>query len=125
MAEVVKRRGLFIIISDLYEEPEKLLHALRHLRFKKHEIILFHVLDHNELTFPYTALSEFKDLEDGTRVKVSPRAYRKAYLEAMQDFTGTLRRQCSNMLIDYQLIDTATPFDQVLAQYLARRQRLG
>jgi uncharacterized protein (DUF58 family) len=125
LAETVKRRGMFIIISDLYDEPERILAALRHLRFNKHEVIVFHVLDHKELTFPYRALAEFKDMENEASVQVAPPAYRAAYLSAIADFTTDMRRKCSNMLVDYVLIDTATPFDKVLAQYLFKRQKLG
>jgi uncharacterized protein (DUF58 family) len=125
MAETVKSRGLFVIVSDLYDEPEKILSGLRHLRFKKHEVIVFHVLDHNETAFPYRVLSEFRDLESGQRVQVLPMAYRPAYLKAIDEFTASMRRDCSPMQVDYQLIDTAVPFDRVLAQYLDKRQRLG
>ena len=125
LAETVRKRGLFIIVSDLYDEREEVLSGLRHLRFKKHEVILFHVLDHAELAFPYRTLSEFRDLETGARVQVAPSVYRPEYLKAVEGFAASMRRDCSNMLVDYTLVDTETPFDQVLAQYLFKRQRLG
>jgi len=125
LAETVRKRGLFVIVSDLYDEPEAILSGLRHLRFRKHEVILFHVLDHDELAFPYRALSEFKDLETGSRVQVAPAVYRPEYLKAIGDFATSMRRDCSNMLVDYTLVDTEVPFDKVLAEYLFKRQRLG
>ena len=125
LAESVKRRGLFVIISDLYDDPERTLAALRHIRFNKHEVILFHVLDHKELEFPYRALTEFKDMESGDTVQVAPAVYRDEYKAALREFTETTRKKCANMLIDYVLIDTETPFDRVLAQYLFKRQKLN
>ena len=125
LAESVKRRGLFVIISDLYDDPERTLAALRHIRFNKHEVILFHVLDHKELEFPYRALTEFKDMESGDTVQVAPAVYREEYKAALREFTETTRKKCANMLIDYVLIDTETPFDRVLAQYLFKRQKLN
>ncbi len=125
LAETVRKRGLFVVISDLYDEPQEILSGLRHLRFKKHEVILFHVLDHDELYFPYRALSEFRDMETGARVQVAPALYRPEYVKAVEDFTASMRRDCSNMLVDYNLVDTQVPFDKVLAQYLYKRQRLG
>jgi uncharacterized protein (DUF58 family) len=125
LAESVKRRGLFIVISDFYDDADQVLAAIRHMRFKKHEVILFHVLDHRELDFPYRALSEFKDLETEETVLVAPLAYRLAYKKAVTEFTEDVRRRCANILADYQLIDTETPFDKVLAEYLFKRQKMG
>jgi uncharacterized protein (DUF58 family) len=124
VAETVKRRGLFVILSDLYDDRDKIIAGLRHLRFKKNEVIVFHVLDHNELKFPYAMLSEFRDMETNERIQVMPASLRAAYLEAIGAFSDDMRRQCSNMDVDYQLIDTSTPFDKVLAQYLHKRQRV-
>ena len=124
LAEAVKRRGMFVIISDLYDDVDKILAAIRHIRFNKHEVILFHILDHKELEFPFRALSEFKDLETGESVQVAPMAYREAYKAALHDFTENMRKKCANMLVDYQLINTQTPFDKVLAEYLFKRQKL-
>ncbi|HLX64439.1 MAG TPA: DUF58 domain-containing protein [Planctomycetota bacterium] len=125
LAEAVKRRGMFVIVSDLYDDVEKILAAILHIRFNKHEVILFHILDHKELEFPYRALSEFKDLETSESVQVAPMVYREAYKTALREFTDTMRRKCANMLVDYQLVDTQTPFDKVLAEYLFKRQKLN
>jgi uncharacterized protein (DUF58 family) len=125
LAETVKQRGLFVIVSDLHDDLERIVLALRHLRFRRHEVILFHVLDHDELAFPYRTLSEFRDLETGERVQVQPSVLREEYRRSLDAFTARVRRECSSMKIDYQLVDTATPFDDVLARYLDRRRRLG
>lgn len=125
LAETIRKRGLIVLLSDLYDEPAEILSGLRHLRFKKHEVILFHILDHAELAFPYRTLSDFRDLETGARVQVAPAAWRSAYLRALGEFSASMRRDCSRMLVDYNRVDTATPFDQVLAAYLFKRQKLG
>jgi uncharacterized protein (DUF58 family) len=124
-AEMIKHRGLVVILSDLYEDLDRLRLGLRHLRFRRHEILLFHILDRRELALPYGALSEFRDLETGERLQVFPSAYRPSYRKALDAFCDGIRRECSNMMIDYQVVDTSVPFDRVLAQYLAKRQRIG
>ncbi|HZU95470.1 MAG TPA: DUF58 domain-containing protein [Planctomycetota bacterium] len=125
LAETVKARGLFVLVSDLHDDLEKVVLGLRHLRFKGHEVLLFHVLDKDEVAFPYRTLSEFKDLETGERIQVHPQVVRADYHRALDAFTDRMRRECSAMKVDYQLVDTKTPFDDVLARYLDRRRRLG
>jgi len=125
VAETVKARGLVVVLSDLYDDPERIRLGLRHLRFRKHEVLLFHILDHREIAFPYGALSEFRDLETNERIQVHPVAHRPAYTKALSAFCDGLRRDCSNMQVDYQVVDTSVSFDRVLARYLARRKRLG
>jgi uncharacterized protein (DUF58 family) len=125
LAEQLKTRGIVVIVSDLHDDVDRIVRGLRHLRFRRHEVILFHVLDHDELAFPYRTLAEFEDLETRERVRVQPAAFRGEYLRAMDELTSRLRRECSSMRVDYQLVDTQTPFDQVLSRYLDRRQRLG
>jgi uncharacterized protein (DUF58 family) len=124
-AELIKHRGLVVILSDLYDDLDRIRLGLRHLRFKRHEVLLFHILDRQELAFSFGALSEFRDLETGERLQVLPSAYRPAYRKALDEFCAGLRRECSNMMIDYNVVDTSVPFDQVLAKYLAKRKRLG
>jgi uncharacterized protein (DUF58 family) len=125
LAEQVKTRGIVVIVSDLHDDPERIARGLRHLRFRRHEVILFHVLDGDELEFPYRTLAEFEDLETRERVRVQPAAFRAEYLRAIDEHAARIRRECSTMRIDYQLVNTRTPFDQVLSRYLDRRQRLG
>jgi uncharacterized protein (DUF58 family) len=125
LAEQVKTRGIVVIVSDLHDDPERIARGLRHLRFRRHEVILFHVLDADELEFPYRTLAEFEDLETRERVRVQPAAFRAEYLRAVDEHAARIRRECSTMRVDYQLVNTRTPFDQVLSRYLDRRQRLG
>lgn len=122
LAERIKRRGLIIIISDLFDNIKDILSGLSHFRHKKHEVMIFQVLDPDELNFPFRNWTMFNSLEDeGHRVLTEPQRIRPAYLRAFEEFTTELRRHCRQRRIDYQQLDTAIPFDVALAAYLARR----
>ena len=125
IAERIHRRGLVIIISDCFDDPDALLKALHHFRFRKHEIIVFQIMAEEELTFPFERWSLFHDLEPGDRrIEMDPRAIRAAYLNEVSRFMATLARECGRMKIDYMPISTRQEFDQALSGYLARRQSL-
>jgi uncharacterized protein (DUF58 family) len=125
LAERIRGRGLVVLISDLYDDPDALLACLRHFRFRRHEVLVFHVLDATERALGVEGLTEFRDLESGERLEVLPAAYRTAYRAALEGFVGRWRKACADARIDYQLVDTATPFERALAAYLHRRSRLG
>ncbi len=125
LAESVKRRGLIVLISDLLDDPEVVLKGLKHFRHKKHEVIVFHVLDPAEVEFPFEGLADFKDMETGKKLQVLPLAVREAYLKAVGDFVARFKKGCNEALIDYQLALTSTPFDAFLARYLHKRARVG
>ncbi len=122
IAERVARRGLIVIISDLFDDVDRLMGGLHHFRYKRHEVLLMHVMAPEELSFPFASWSQFRDLEnDGHRVQLDPRSVRDQYLRAVAAFIEQLRREAGRMRIDYVQIDTATPFDKALSAYLARR----
>ncbi len=127
IAERVRRRGLVIVFSDLFDDPDEILTALHHFRFKKHEVVLFHVLAEEELTFPFDAASIFEDLEvDDHHVQLDPLAVRGAYLDKVREFLGRIETGCGQMDVDYVPVTTSKPFDDALADYLAaRRARTG
>lgn len=125
LAESVKRRGLIVLVSDLLDDPEVVLRGLRHFRHRKNEVIVFHVLDPFEVEFPFDGLADFRDMETGRKMQVLPIAVREAYLKAMEEFVGRFRQECREAHIDYQLALTSTPFDEYLARYLHKRQRVG
>jgi len=124
LAPRLKRRGLVILISDLLDQPEHVVRALRHLRHRKHQVMIFHVMDPHELQFPFNRLATFVDVESGRRVQVDPKAVRAEYLRALEDFLGRYRRHCADARIEYVLADTSTRYDHMLRQYLASRRRL-
>ena len=124
-AEETKRRGLVVLISDLLAPSEEILSGLEHLRYRRHEVIVFHVLDPQELEFEFGTNTMFKGLEGLGDLLAEPRALRKAYLDAARRFISTIRRGCRDHLIDYVLLKTSDPLDLARSKYLASRARSG
>ena len=123
IAERIPRRGMVIIISDFFDDPEKLVQALFHFRHRHHEVILFHVMAEEELTFPFQNFTEFLDLEDPEgHVSVDPRALRASYLDQVRDFLHIMAAECGRLSIDYVPVNTKRPYEQVLAEYLRSRR---
>jgi len=125
LAETLKRTGLIVLISDLLDEPEDVLSALQHFRFQGHDIIVFHIMDDAELTFPFDAMTEFSDLETGEKLLVSPEGMKPVYLEELRRFLTFYEKGCADVKADYQLFDTKAPLDLALSEYLHRRSRLN
>lgn len=126
IAETLHRRGLVMIISDLFGDTEELVKALQHFRFKKHEVILFHVMAEEELTFPFDRWSDFADLENSARkVSIDPSAIRATYLKKVRGFIDALQSACGRMIIDYVQVSTRQHFDNALSNYLIHRRRLA
>jgi uncharacterized protein (DUF58 family) len=125
MAEGLKRRGLIILVSDLLDEPEAVLSALQHFRFKGHEVIVFHVMDNAELTFPFDSMTEFTDLETGEKSLVSPDGMRPVYLEQLRALLSRYEKGCADIKADYRLFDTTKPLEIALSEYLYKRSRMG
>jgi uncharacterized protein (DUF58 family) len=121
LADRITKRGLIVLISDLLDKPENVLRGLRHLRHKRHDVIVFHVLDHDEVTFPFERMTQFEGLEGLPNLIANPRALRKAYLAAFDEYTQELRRGCLANNVDYVLLDTSTTLDVALSSYLATR----
>jgi uncharacterized protein (DUF58 family) len=124
MAEHFKRRGLLVLISDFYEEPDAVLEAIKPLRFLGNDLIVFHVLDQAELDFGYDDASSFEDLESGEQVPVVPESLRAQYRQMIQDHIAALTTKFSEHRIDYTVLNTSEPLDRSLFSYLASRQRL-
>lgn len=121
LAERVTKRGMIILISDLFDDPDSLLKGLRHLKHKKHDIVVFHVVDKAELTFPFEKMTRFVGLEDHPTIMANPRALRKTYLEEFKKFTDKVKRVCQSHRVDYELIHTEQRLDVALSTYLAAR----
>ncbi len=121
LANRFKRRRLIVLISDLYDEPEEVIRALHHFRHRRHEVILFHVLDKAELEFPFREVIAFTDLETDERIQVDPAYVRDAYLEQIEAFIEDYRRACAEARIDYVITDTSVPYDFMLSRYIAKR----
>jgi len=119
----LKRRGMVIILSDFFDDIEALTKALRHLRHRNHEIILFQVLAPEEIDFPYKHLTQFRDLEHrGERMIVDARRLREEYLRNFRSFCEQLRQRSGKMHVDYHVLRTDQPVDRALGIYLSRRR---
>jgi uncharacterized protein (DUF58 family) len=125
LAERIKRGGLVILVSDLIDDPAKIANGLQHFRHNHHEVLVIHVMDDAELTFPYDRLTRFKDMEGTGRVVTNPKSLRGRYLARMQTFLDTLQGACFERGVGYQLANTKEPYDIFLAAYLEKRARLG
>lgn len=124
LAERIKRRGLVIIISDLFDNPESVLNGLKHFRHKKHEVIVFHTLDPREIDFNLGRAATFKDMETGEEIISQPYQMKISYQNAVKEFIDTIKKECRNHNIDYNLIDTSMPFDKALRDYLTKRKNI-
>ncbi len=118
----VKRRGIVILISDFFDDEEKVLEGIQHLRFGGHEVIVFHVLDPFELDFPFKGTYEFDGLEKSGKITTRPAELRKSYLEAFNAFLDRVRLGCERNGCPYVRVSTSQPWNEVLSAYLATRQ---
>jgi uncharacterized protein (DUF58 family) len=125
LAERIKRRGLIIVISDLLDDPDKLLLGLKHFRHRQHEVIVFQILDPFERSFEYKAEARFRDMETGREVLTDPWQVRKEYIRRLDEYIARISRACRDSKIDYHLLDTSVPFDRALFGYLSKRSKLG
>jgi uncharacterized protein (DUF58 family) len=121
----LKRRSLVVLVSDLIDEPEETLAAIRLIGGHKHDVVVFHVNDAAEQEFFFEGPTLFRDMETGEELEVDPAAVRQAYLEKLDELQSFYRKGLSEVGIDYQPINTAQRYDQVLSAYLRRRVRLG
>ena len=122
--EFFKRRSILAIISDFYEEPQRVLDAVKPLRFAGNDVILFHVLDPAEVDFPYDESISFQDLETGRKVPVVRDKMREQYRQLIQDHISEISQLCSQNRIDYAFMNTKIPLDHALFKYLAMRHKL-
>src|SRR5206468_7207051 len=125
MAEHFKRRGILILISDFYEEPDTVLEAIKPLKFLGNDLIVFHVLDPAEMDFGYEDASSFEDLETGEQIPVVPQSLREEYGRMIRAHIEALTTKFSEHRIDYTLVNTAEPLDRALFSYLSSRERLS
>ena len=124
LADALSRRSMVVLISDLLDEPEQIIKGLHHLRFRGTDVIVFHVLDHAELTFPFDRATRFRDLETDDEVMVVPSLVRESYLKEVSDLIALYERELRLAGIDYRLLDTSKPLDFALLSYLGTRSRL-
>ena len=124
VAERLRRRGIIVVISDLYDEPANVLNGLRHLSFRGNDVIVFQILDPAELHFNFPDAAQFIDMETGAEMHVIPDYIRQEYRKLLQRQIGQYEKECRKDRMDFALIDTSQPLDSALFSYLARRQQL-
>jgi uncharacterized protein (DUF58 family) len=117
------RRGIIVVVSDLYDEPDAIVEAVAPLRFRGNDIIVFHVLDPAELDFGFTDAQPFEDLETGEQMPVVPDAFREEYQSLVRAHIDALTQAFSAVGVDYSLLDTSKPLDHALYRYLGGRQK--
>ena len=123
LAEHFGRRGMIVIISDLYDEPDAIFDAIGPIRFRGNDVMLFHVLDHAEIDFGFKEPASFEDLESGDQIPIIPDALAGQYRELIQAHIRTLTDRASAQQVDYAMLTTTVPLDYALFQFLSARDR--
>ncbi|MBT3277982.1 MAG: DUF58 domain-containing protein [Phycisphaerales bacterium] len=122
LAEKMARRGMVCLVTDLFvDDVEETILALEHFRHAGHEVMLLHIMDDAELTFPFQSVTLFRGLEEMGEETVEPKALRDAYLEEVNTFLHEVKRRCAAARIDYRLVNTSEHLDAVLSSFLAAR----
>ncbi len=121
IADQVRRKGLILFLSDAFDDLDKVLAGLQHLRHRRHEVLFFHLLDHDELLFPFRDMTRFEGLEGLPELLTSPQALRKNYLAELEAFEAKLRKGCRDNGVDYRRFDTSETLDVALTAYLSAR----
>jgi len=124
IAETTKRRGIVILISDLLDDEGDIYKGLAHLKFLRHDVIVFHTMDHQELNLDYEGLIQFEDLESKARIRTFPQSLRDGYRMRVAEFLDDIEKTTGNTGIDYCLLDTSEPLDRALVAYLVKRKRM-
>src|SRR5262249_14405704 len=118
IAETVQSRGMMVLISDLLVDRGPLFRGLEMLCHRRHDILVFHVLDDDELDFPFAGTTRFEGMEDPSQLICDPRALREGYLQSLEEYLVEVRRGCARLGIDYALVRTSDYLDAVLSKYL-------
>ena len=123
LGHLIRKRALVVLISDFYQEIEKISKALRFFHHRGNDVILFHILDPVELEMPFSQLSTLEDMETEEYLPYIPDHSREAYLDLLKNHIETLKKECRGVHIDYELVRTVEPLDQALYRYLSLRER--
>ena len=123
LAEALTKRGMVVLISDLLDDPDRVIRGLKHFHFRGTDVIVFHVLDPDEIEFPFDRPTKFQDLETGEEVVAVPATARKNYVKSMGELIERYRRELGAAGIDYHLLRTSEPLEMALLAYLSTRSR--
>jgi uncharacterized protein (DUF58 family) len=125
LAEHFGRRGIVVVISDFYAEPEEVFDAVGPIRFRGNDVVLFHVLDPQEIDFSFDAASSFEDMESGDQMPIVPAKLAADYRELVKAHIDALAKKAAQQPVDYMLLNTNMPLDFALFRFLSMRQRLA
>jgi uncharacterized protein (DUF58 family) len=125
LGDNLHHRGITLVISDFYEEPEQAIDSIRHLRARGHDVIVFHVLDPAELEFPFESAASFRDMESAEMIPIVPDQLVAEYRTRIREHTEELSRLFTSSRIDYTVVDTSKPLDYALFQYLSSREKMA
>ena len=123
LADALVKRGVVVLLSDLLDEPSQIVEGLKHLRFRGADVVVFHLLDHDELTFPFERVTRFRDIETSDEVMAAPAQVREHYLREIGSLVSGYERELRLVGVDYHLVDTSRPLDFALLSYLSTRSR--
>ncbi|WFB34644.1 DUF58 domain-containing protein [Kiritimatiellota bacterium B12222] len=124
VAERIPPRGLVIVISDLFDDPDEMVKALHHFRYRNHELVIFHVMAEEEISFPLSGFLRFEDLEGiSSELPIDPNSLRVQYIEQVKKFVTQLEKDCGKMKAEYVPVNTKEDIHQVLVDYMERRNR--
>lgn len=123
IAETSKSRGIVVLISDLLDDEGSIFKGLSHLKFLRHDVIIFQILDHQEINLDYEGLIQFEDLETKDKIRAFPQSVKQTYRERVSEFLDEIEKTAGRSNVDYCLIDTSEPLDRALIAYLAKRKR--
>jgi uncharacterized protein (DUF58 family) len=125
LSETVRRRSIVVLISDFYEDVDRVIDAIAYLRGRGNDLVVFHLLDTSEIDFTFTDSTNFIDMETGDKMPVIPEYLRKQYKELVAEHTGALRKRIGETRADYAMFDTTKPLDKALFAYLLARQNFN
>lgn len=125
VAQRMRRRAMIVLVADCYPDPEPVVDGIRHLRAHGHDTVLFHLLDQDEVVFPFQSLTSFRDLETGVQLMSDPLKTKAKYLERLTSFRNELRAGCEGAGADYRFMETGEPLELVLRDYLLYRRERG
>lgn len=124
IAEKIKKRGLIILISDLLDDPEKILSGIKHLRYNQHEIIVFHIVDEQEINFNYNGEFIFVDLENNDKIKTDSRFIQEDYTQRFKAHCEFFKTKFQDNMVDYVLLKTSESIEKALYRFFLKRQNL-
>ena len=123
LADGISRRGMVVLISDLLDDPERVVDGLRHFRFRGTDVVVFHLMDPDEVTFPFERASKFRDMEVGDELMAVPSVVRSAYLSELERVLEFYKRELGSMGVDYRFVNTSEPLEFALMSYFSNRSR--